>query len=145
MRFFSQRHVTTPPKATGDLLANAVSSIDLLQRAWKMVRSAGGGAGIDKQTIEDFKSQSDKLLTAIAGRIAQGRYGFQRLRSAAIPKSNGEKRMLGIPTIQDRIVLQGIRLILEIDCEKKMHPSCHAYRPGRGAETAMEAMADAMG
>jgi len=77
--------------------------------------------------------------------IAKGRYRFTRLRSAAIPKPNGEKRMLGIPTVKDRIVMQAIRLMLETDCEKKMHDSCHANRPGRGAETAMEAMADAMG
>ena len=153
MRFFPQRRTPASPPATpnaapkpaGDLLSNHVADMDLLQRAWKMVRSSGGGAGRDEQTIEDFKIQQEKHVGMISDNIAKERYRFTRLRSAAIPKPTGEKRMLGIPTVKDRIVLQAIRLVLETDCEKKMHASCHAYRPGRGAETAMEAMADAMG
>lgn len=153
MRFFPQRRLpaSTPespdlaPKQPVDLLSSQAADMELLKQAWKMVRSAGGGAGIDKQTIDDFKTQPDKFLATIAISLSKERYRFTRLRSAAIPKPNGEKRMLGIPTIKDRIVLQAIRLILETDCEKKMHSSCHAYRPGRGAETAMQAMADGMG
>ena len=128
-----------------DPLTTAVADPIVLKHVWRMVKSAGGGCGIDQQTLEQFQTNLDAELKRILDDLGSGRFRFQRLRAAAIPKADGDKRMLGIPTVRDRIVLQAIRLTLEANCEAQLHDSCHAYRPRRGAETAMRAMADAMG
>lgn len=125
-------------------LNQAASRLDCLNTAWKLVRAAGGSAGRDGETIAVFKSLMPKRLESIAKQIASGSWRFKRLRSAMIPKDNGEMRKLGIPAVADRVVLQAIRLNLEPFCESQFHDSCHAYRPHRGAETAIDSLAHAM-
>jgi RNA-directed DNA polymerase len=125
-------------------LIQAASRLDCLNTAWKMVRAAGGSAGRDGVTIQDLKKLMPVKLEQISKQVASGNWQFQRLRSAVIPKENGESRKLGIPSVADRIVLQAIRLNIEPFCESQFHDSCHAYRPRRGAETAIDSLAQAM-
>lgn len=129
---------------TKDSLSERVCDGTMLKAAWKLVRNADGGPGIDDITIDAFRSDCDTQIARLGAQLSAGRFRFSRLRSAAIPKADGDRRMLGIPTVQDRVVLQAIRLTLEPECEKKFHPASHAYRPSRGAETAMRSLAAAM-
>jgi group II intron reverse transcriptase/maturase len=115
-----------------------------LEKAWRMVKASGGGAGIDGITIENFENQSTARLEAIAQKLKRDRYRFSRLRPAFIPKNDGTQRRLSIPTIDDRIVLQSIRLVIEPICEPHFHDCSHAYRPGRGTFTAMEQVAQGL-
>ena len=91
-------------------LNQAASRLDCLNTAWKLVRAAGGSAGRDGETIAVLKSLMPNRLESIAKHIASGSWRFKRLRSAMIPKDNGEMRKLGIPAVADRVVLQAIRL-----------------------------------
>jgi RNA-directed DNA polymerase len=127
-----------------DSITESAAAEEVLLRAWRMVRSAGGAAGSDRQEIEQFALQEKKELTDIRDRMRKGKYQYSRLRYAPIPKSNGKFRELGIPTIRDRIVLQAIKLVLEPDCEKHMSDCSHAYRAQRGAMTALAAIEEGM-
>lgn len=125
-------------------LIQGASRLDCLNTAWKLVRAAGGSSGRDGETIDAFKRLVPNRLEQISKQVASGSWRFQRLRSAMIPKDNGEMRKIGIPTVADRVVLQAIRLNLEPFCESQFHDSCHAYRPRRGAETAIDSLAHAL-
>jgi group II intron reverse transcriptase/maturase len=132
----------TKPKRDPILIASAQANV--LRDAWKRVRGSGGGPGIDGQTLADFDSDSETQMTKLAIDMERGGYRFTRLRSAVVPKENGKQRKLGIPTVRDRVVLQAIRLVLQPQCERAMHDSSHAYRPGRGAMTALDDISRAM-
>lgn len=127
-----------------DEIGQQVSNPQVLRSAWKQVRASAGGPGIDQVTIERFEASYDRELSRIAETLRQEAYRFSRLRKARIPKENGGERQLGIPTIADRIVLQAMRSVLEPACEARMHDCSHAYRPGRGAMTALDAIARGM-
>lgn len=130
--------------ANKDLIAKAVANLDSLVRAWKSVRAAGGCAGVDGITIEAFETGFDKHLKQIEVDLVAGRYRFSRLKRAQIPKSSGKLRQLGIPTVRDRVVLQAMRQQIEPACEAKMLDCSHAYRPKRGAMTAIAAVTTAL-
>lgn len=115
-----------------------------LREAWAAVREARGAPGVDRQTIEGFALASDSVLRVISDRLRSGTYRFSRLRRAAIPRANGKPRRLGIPTVCDRIVLQAIRQSIEPACERQMLDCSHAYRPGRGAMTAIAQVTGAL-
>lgn len=127
-----------------DPIAIAAADPSVMFQAWRRVRAAGGGAGIDGETIESFSERVKQAIAELADNLHNGNHRFNRLREARIPKSNGKTRTLEIPTISDRVVLQSIRMVLEPVCEPHMHSSSHAYRNGRGAMTALDAIFMAM-
>lgn len=127
-----------------DPIGIAAADPSVLRQAWRRVRSAGGGAGVDGETLEAFAERAESRIAKLADGLAAGNHSFARLREARIPKANGKTRTLEIPTIADRVVLQAIRMVIEPACEPRMHPSSHAYRPGRGAMTALDAIFAAM-
>jgi len=88
-----------------DPLTTAVADPIVLKHVWRMVKSAGGGCGIDQQTLEQFQTNLDAELKRILDDLGSGRFRFQRLRAAAIPKADGDKRMLGIPTVTAKSTL----------------------------------------
>lgn len=111
-----------------------------LRQAWGIVQTAGGGAGVDRQTLETFSQDLERHLLELEQQLRGQNYRFSRLRVAMLPKANGKKRRLGIPTVRDRIVLQTIKMCIGPRCESQMHESSHAYRPGRSAMTALESI-----
>lgn len=127
-----------------DPFGTAAADLSVLRQAWRRVRSAGGGAGVDGETLESFGERADEAIAKLAHGLEAGNHRFSRLREARIPKANGKTRTLEIPTISDRVVLQAMRMATEPACEARMHPSSHAYRPGRGAMTALDAIFAAM-
>ncbi len=127
-----------------DPIGIAASDPSVMRQAWRRVRAAGGGAGVDGETLDAFGKRAELAIAKLAKGLPDGDYQFQRLREARIPKANGKTRTLEIPTISDRVVLQAIRMVIEPVCEPRMHPSSHAYRYGRGAMTALDAIFAAM-
>ena len=75
--------------------------------AWKEVKANQGAAGVDGQTIQDFEADLSKNLYKVWNRMASGSYFPMPVKRVEIPKSDGGKRPLGIPTVADRIAQDG--------------------------------------
>lgn len=109
----------------------------LVFKAWLAVKANAGAAGIDAQTIsafdEDWKSQLYKLWN----RMSSGSYMASPVRKVEIPKSDGGKRCLGIPTVADRVAQATVKAILEPEMDKEFHPCSYGYRPNKSAHDAI--------
>lgn len=101
--------------------------------AYLSVKANKGSAGIDGQTMEDFESELKNNLYKIWNRLSSGSYFPPPVRRVEIPKSNGQVRPLGIPTISDRIAQMVIKKRLEPLVEPYFHPDSYGYRPGKSA------------
>ena len=99
-------------EATTIDLLEAVLASDNLARAWKRVKSNKGAPGIDGVTVQDWPAHAREHWPALREQIEQGRYRPQAVRRVEIPKPDGGKRMLGIPTVTDRVVQQAIAQVL---------------------------------
>ncbi len=99
--------------------------------AWKNVRRNRGAAGIDNQTIEEFESDLGKNLYPLWNRMASGSYFPKPVRRVEIPKPDGKKRPLGIPTVRDRIAQEVVRARPEPILEAKFHKDSYGFRPNR--------------
>ncbi|MDO5973498.1 hypothetical protein [Flavivirga jejuensis] len=78
----------------------------MVWEAYKLVKKNKGSAGIDKQTLEEFEKIRSKALYKIWNRLASGSYLANRIKRVEIPKGGGKVRLLGIPTVSDRIAQQ---------------------------------------
>ena len=87
---------------------------DVLQEAWRRVRSNRGAAGVDGQSICDVEQYGvDRFLRELGSCLQAGEYRAQVVRRRYIPKADGRKRPLGIPTVRDRVVQMAAKLVLE--------------------------------
>ena len=96
-------------KAINQDLLQAVLNSDHLRSAWKRVKANKGAPGIDGVSIEDFPAYLREHWPALRAQINHGRYQPQAVRRVEIPKPDGGKRMLGIPTVMDRVIQQACR------------------------------------
>lgn len=114
-----------------DLYKIIVSDNNILL-AYRMLKSNTGSktSGIDKQTISDFKIvNKNKFIENV--RESLENYIPQEVRRVEIPKLNGKKRPLGIPTMRDRLIQQMIKQVLEPICEAKFYKHSYGFRPNR--------------
>ena len=109
----------------------------LIQRAWLKVRENRGSAGIDKETIKQFDEHRADNLYKLWNRMSSGCYMPMAVRLVEIPKSNGGKRPLGIPSVTDRIAQQAAVMHIEPSLDPIFHPDSYAYRPNRSAHDAI--------
>jgi len=105
--------------------------------AFKKVKKNGGAYGVDKLSIEEVSAQARKYLYPIWNRLASGSYFPQAVREVEIPKGDGRKRKLGIPTVQDRTAQMVIREELEPEVDKHFSNSSYGYRPNKSAHQAI--------
>lgn len=118
--------------------------VELIQRpenimlAYRNLRKNSGSktAGVDKKTISDLNKWSDKKLVSHVQRKLDW-YVPNAVRRVEIPKDNGKKRPLGIPTIMDRLIQQCILQVLEPICEAKFFKRSNGFRPTHSAENAI--------
>lgn len=118
--------------------------VELIQRpenimlAYRNLRKNSGSktAGVDKKTISDLNKWSDKKLINHVQRKLDW-YVPNAVRRVEIPKDNGKKRPLGIPTIMDRLIQQCILQVLEPICEAKFFKRSNGFRPTHSAENAI--------
>lgn len=120
-----------------DDLLDAVLASDNLARAWKRVKANKGAPGIDGVTIADFPAHAREHWPAQREQIRQGRYQPQPVRRVEIPKPDGGKRLLGIPTVTDRVLQQAIAQVLTPIFEPGFSDSSFGFRPGRNAHQAI--------
>jgi len=118
-------------------LLDAVLDRDNLTRAWKRVKANRGAPGIDGVTVEDFVAHARAHWPAARQQIQGGQYKPNAVRRVEIPKPDGSKRLLGIPTVTDRVIQQAIAQVLTPIYEPKFSDSSFGFRPGRNAHQAI--------
>jgi len=123
-------------KETTQLLEEVLAS-DNLTRAWKRVKANKGAPGIDGVTIEDFVAHARTHWPAYREQIRAGHYQPQAVRRVEIPKPDGGKRMLGIPTVMDRVIQQAVAQVLTPIFDPTFSESSFGFRPGRNAHQAI--------
>jgi RNA-directed DNA polymerase len=114
---------------------------DVLQEAWRRVRSNRGAAGVDGQSIRDVEQYgAERFLEELGSVLQAGEYRAQVVRRRYIPKADGKKRPLGIPTVRDRVAQMAAKLVLEPVFEADFLPCSYGFRPKRSALMALEAL-----
>jgi RNA-directed DNA polymerase len=101
--------------------------------AYKAVRSSKGGAGVDGQTIEAFEADLKGNLYRIWNRMSSGSYFPPPVLAVAIPKKSGGERILGVPTVSDRIAQMVVKQLIEPDLDSIFLKDSYGYRPGKSA------------
>ena len=87
---------------------------DVLWEAWRRVRSNGGAAGVDKETIQAIEQRgAGEFLKEIQVELKAGRYRPSPVKRRWIPKADGKQRSLGIPTVRDRVVQMAAKLVIQ--------------------------------
>ena len=109
----------------------------LLWEAWQRVKANRGAAGIDGQTIGGFEADLSKNLYRIWNRMSSGSYFPPAVKAVPIPKKSGGERVLGVPTVGDRIAQTAVTLWLEPELERVFYDDSYGYRPGRSAHDAL--------
>ena len=124
-------------RSDADGLLERILERDNLNKAYKRVRANKGAPGIDGMTVEDalpwLREHKEELLQS----IREGTYQASPVRRKEIPKEDGSKRKLGIPTVVDRVIQQAIAQKLEPIFESTFHDGSFGYRPRRSAQQAI--------
>lgn len=109
----------------------------LVWRAYKTVKTNGGAPGVDGVTLQEFDQKLGPNLYKIWNRMSSGSYFPPPVRAVEIPKKSGGVRVLGIPTVADRIAQATVRLLLEEALEPVFDDDSYGYRPGKSAHQAL--------
>ena len=109
-----------------------------LQRAWERVKRNKGAGGVDGVTIARFDENLDRYLDVLHQQLKDGRYRPRPVKRVEIDKpGTTKKRLLGIPTVMDRVCQQALVQVLEPIFEPTFREASFGYRPGRSAHGAM--------
>ena len=106
--------------------------------SWQRIKQGGKGVGIDQVSIAMIEANPRKYLYPLWNRLSSGSYFPPAVREVAIPKGEGKERILGIPTILDRVAQDVIKQELETIVEPKFHSSSFGYRPNKSAHQAID-------
>ena len=101
--------------------------------AYKAVKSNKGAAGVDGQTIEQFEANLKGNLYKIWNRMSSGTYFPPPVLAVSIPKKSGGERILGVPTVSDRIAQMVVKQLIEPDLDPIFLPDSYGYRPRKSA------------
>ena len=139
-----QRRLWAAAKQSGErrfhALYDRVHRGDVLWEAWERVRVNRGAAGVDRVTLAYVENEygAERLLAELQRDLRAGTYCPAPARRVDIPKPQGGKRPLGIPTVRDRVAQQAAKLVLEPIFEADFLPCSYGFRPKRSATQAME-------
>jgi RNA-directed DNA polymerase len=112
---------------------------DVLWEAWERVRANRGAAGVDGLTVAVVEAYgAERMLAELHESLRAGIYRPAPVRRVEIPKPDGSKRPLGIPTVKDRVCQQAAKIVLEPIFEAQFLPASFGFRPKRSATDAME-------
>ncbi len=102
-------------------------------KAYQAVKANAGSAGVDGQSLKMFEEDLKGNLYKIWNRMSSGSYFPPPVKAVAIPKKSGGERILGVPTVADRVAQMVVKQEIEPDIEAKFLPDSYGYRPGRSA------------
>lgn len=105
----------------------------LVVRAYKLVKANAGSAGVDEQSLTDFEGKLKDNLYKLWNRLSSGSYFPPPVKAVAILKKSGSQRILGIPTVSDRIAQMVVKLVLEPELEPHFLEDSYGYRPNKSA------------
>lgn len=123
---------------TGYGLLEHILSPSNLNAAYKRVKQNKGAGGVDEMEVESLKDYLIKEKDRLIESILKGKYRPNAVRRVEIPKDNGKKRQLGIPTVVDRVIQQAITQVLSPIYEKQFSSNSYGFRPGRNAHQALQ-------
>ena len=115
--------------------------IDWLQEAYRRTRK-DGAAGVDGMTAEQYEANLKSNLEGLLDRVKAGTYRAPPVRRVHIPKGNSpsEKRPIGIPTLEDKVLQRAVAMVLEPIYEQDFYDCSFGFRPGRSAHQALEVL-----
>ena len=119
-------------------LMSAVLERGNMMRAYERVLRNKGAPGVDGMMVGDLKAHLKACWPDIREQLREGRYHPLAVRKVEIPKPGGGKRMLGIPTVQDRLIQQALHQILSPLFEETFSTHSYGFRPGRSAALAVQ-------
>jgi RNA-directed DNA polymerase len=105
----------------------------LVWKAFQRVKANGGSAGVDQESIEKFEQKVGDNLYKLWNRMASGSYFPPPVKAVPIPKNSGGTRLLGVPTVADRVAQTVVKMVLEPVLEPVFDRDSFGYRPGRSA------------
>jgi RNA-directed DNA polymerase len=135
--------MTMRPSVKKDSIPKGITIIEQMversnmERAYAKVVSNGGSAGIDNMTVEQLKPYLQKHWTAIKTQLLEGKYKPKAVKQVSIPKPNGGERLLGIPTVLDRLTQQALYQVLNPYFEPVFSEYSYGFREGKNAQQAV--------
>jgi len=128
---FEQR--STARKELMDKTKSYGISKKVVEEAYQRVKANKGGAGVDDQSLAEFETNLKGNLYKVWNRMSSGSYFPPSVRGVEIPKKSGGKRLLGIPTVSDRVAQMVVKIYFEPKVEPYFHRDSYGYRPGKSA------------
>jgi RNA-directed DNA polymerase len=110
----------------------------LFVTAYKLVKANAGAAGVDEQSLKDFGKDLKKNLYKLWNRMSSGSYMPPAVKAVPIPKKSGGQRILGVPTVGDRICQMVVKQVFEPQVERVFLPDSYGYRPNKSAIEAIK-------
>jgi RNA-directed DNA polymerase len=112
----------------------------LVWEAWRRVKANKGAPGVDGQDLAQFEADLRNNLYKVWNRMSSGSYFPRPVLAVEIPKPHGDGvRVLGVPTIADRVAQTVVAMYLEERADQRFHPDSYGYRPGKSAHQALQA------
>lgn len=139
--WIAENNITNANQPSNGMLEQILSPSNLNQ-AYKRVKSNKGSGGVDKMELESLLDHLVCHKEELLQSILDGTYRPNPVRRVEIPKENGKMRMLGIPTVVDRVVQQAITQVLSPIYEKQFSPNSYGFRPKRSAHKALNKCKD---
>lgn len=104
-----------------------------VMQAYRLVKANAGSAGVDEESLEDFEKDLKNNLYRLWNRMSSGSYFPPPVKAVPIPKKSGGERVLGVPTVADRVAQMVVKLQIEPDIEPHFLEDSYGYRPGKSA------------
>jgi RNA-directed DNA polymerase len=138
MRTTNQASGEKVPNHVGITIIEQMVERGNMLKAYERVKSNKGAPGIDEMTVEELKPYLQKHWAEIKLRLLNGTYKPQAVRQVSIPKPNGGERLLGIPTVLDRLIQQALHQTLNPYFEPTFSENSYGFRAGKSAQQAVE-------
>ena len=127
---------STPSPEISTLMTEVLEP-ENLKRALAQVRRNKGAPGVDGMTVDELGAHLKANWPSMRALLVTGGYWPEPVRRVEIPKPDGRKRLLGIPTVTDRFIQQALAQVVQRQWDAHFHPHSYGFRPGRNAHQAI--------